>query len=90
MMNPTANPVEQPIPVQQPINGYHRDDEGHWVAQLACGHNQHVRHDPPLVHRQWVKSAAGRESMIGFELGCKKCVEGAPADDRPILTENDQ
>tara|TARA_R110002072_G_scaffold284006_1_gene447819 strand:- start:35802 stop:36053 length:252 start_codon:yes stop_codon:yes gene_type:complete len=70
-MSAAIKPVEQATTAEQPISGYHRDDEGHWVAQLACGHNQHVRHDPPLVHREWVKSAAGRESMIGFELGCK-------------------
>ncbi|HBL45074.1 MAG TPA: DUF3565 domain-containing protein, partial [Planctomycetaceae bacterium] len=22
----------------QPITGYHTDEEGHWVAELACGH----------------------------------------------------
>lgn len=68
---------------QQPIIGFHTDSEGHWVAQLACGHNQHVRHDPPLVRRDWVQEAEGRLSMIGFELGCKKCVQGAGPDERP-------
>lgn len=72
---------------QQPITGYHLDDAGHWVAQLACGHNQHVRHDPPLVRREWVQSVDGRNSMIGFKLCCRKCTEGAPADDRPTMTE---
>lgn|GEM_PF-437545 len=67
--------------VQQPIIGYHRDDEGHWVAQLACGHNQHVRHDPPLVRRDWVQTEQGRTTMVGFHLSCKKCVEDAPPDD---------
>ena len=68
---------------QQPITGYHLDEAGHWVAQLACGHNQHVRHDPPLVCREWVQSPDGRQAMIGFELGCRKCMENAPADARP-------
>ena len=63
--------------MKQPITGYHKDEECHWVAQLACGHNQHVRHDPPWVNRPWVVSEDGRESMIGFELDCKKCDEGA-------------
>jgi len=71
----------------EPINGFHLDDEGHWVAQLACGHNQHVRHDPPLVRRDWVRSLDGRNSMIGFKLYCRKCVDGAPADVRPTLLE---
>ncbi|WP_147867416.1 DUF3565 domain-containing protein [Stieleria maiorica] len=70
--------------MQQPITGYHRDDEGHWVAQLACGHNQHVRHDPPWLVRHWVTNQAGRNGMLGFHLDCKKCDEGVPADERPL------
>jgi len=73
--------------LRQPIIGYHLDDKGHWVAQLSCGHNQHVRHDPPMDYREWVLSPVGRDSMLGFHLGCKKCVEGAPADDRPIFAK---
>jgi len=69
--------------MKQPITGYHKDEEGHWVAQLACGHNQHVRHTPPWVNRPWVTTAEGRDSMLGFELACRKCEEGAPPDDRP-------
>lgn len=69
--------------MKQPITGYHRDEEDHWVAQLACGHNQHVRHQPPWVNRPWVVSAEGRRSMLGFELNCVKCDEGAPEDERP-------
>lgn len=71
----------------KPITGYHLDDKGHWVAQLSCGHNQHVRHDPPMVKRDWVRSPGGRESMIGFNLNCLKCVEGTPADVRPTPVE---
>ncbi len=69
--------------MHQPITGYHRDDEGHWVAQLACGHNQHVRHDPPLVSRPWVLRADGRAAMLGEVLDCRKCDAGEPPDDRP-------
>jgi hypothetical protein len=69
--------------MQQSIVGYHQDEQGHWVAQLACGHNQHVRHDPPWMVRRWVLSPAGRETMLGYRLECKKCDERAPPDDRP-------
>ncbi|QDV62551.1 DUF3565 domain-containing protein [Crateriforma conspicua] len=75
--------TEQDATKPQPILGFHTDDEGHWVSQLACGHNQHVRHDPPLVTRNWVLTQQGRDTMIGYHLGCKKCIDGAPADDRP-------
>lgn len=66
--------------IAQPIVGYHRDDEGDWVAELACGHNQHVRHNPPWNNRPWTETQVGRQSMIGQQLGCRKCVAGAPRD----------
>lgn len=66
--------------MEQPIVGYHKDEENHWVAKLVCGHNQHVRHDPPWSVREWTESEQGRKSMIGFGLNCVKCDEGAPRD----------
>ena len=69
--------------MHQPITGYHQDDEGHWVAQLACGHNQHVRHDPPMVDRPWVMTEGGRAEMVGQVLDCLKCDSGKPIDERP-------
>ena len=62
------------------IVGYHRDDEGHWVADLECGHGQHVRHQPPWMERPWVTTPEGRRSRLGMELDCKRCDEedGAP------------
>lgn len=49
------------------------DDEGQWVAELSCGHAQHVRHDPPWQVREWTQSAEGRSSRIGTLLGCPLC-----------------
>jgi hypothetical protein len=66
--------------MKQPIVGYHQDDENHWVAKLACGHNQHVRHNPPWTLRPWVITTDGRKEMLGYELGCVKCDENAPRD----------
>lgn len=68
--------------MEQPITGYHKDEENHWVAELACGHNQHVRHQPPFICRPWVIAEVGRAEMIGYLLKCKKCDEGAPLDNR--------
>jgi hypothetical protein len=59
--------------MQQPITGYHRDDEGHWVAELACGHRQHVRHDPPWQLRPWVTTPEGRDGRLGALLECPLC-----------------
>lgn len=52
------------------------DDEGHWRAELECGHYQHVRHDPPLRSREWVLTETGRTSRLGEMLGCKECISG--------------
>ncbi|AKE52546.1 DUF3565 domain-containing protein [Kangiella geojedonensis] len=66
--------------MKQSIKDYHKDEHDDWVAELACGHFQHVRHKPPFFNRPWVVTQAGRESMLGEELNCKKCDEGAPRD----------
>jgi hypothetical protein len=69
--------------MEQPIVGYHRDDEGHWVAELACGHGQHVRHDPPWTVRPWVTTEAGRRGFLGRRLDCKRCDAGEPSGVTP-------
>jgi len=66
--------------MDQAIVGYHLDDEGHWVAELACGHFQHVRHDPPWQNRPWTQTPEGRDAMRGRLLACRKCDQGAPPD----------
>lgn len=55
------------------ISGWRQDEIGDWVAELACGHGQHVRHTPPLSERPWVLHANGRARFLGFELNCKIC-----------------
>jgi hypothetical protein len=58
---------------EQKISGFHQDEHGDWVAELECGHTQHVRHNPPWVLREWVTTAEGRGAHLGQELSCKKC-----------------
>jgi len=48
-----------------PNTGFHMDPAGDWVAQLACGHRQHVRRRPPWQNRAWVLTEAGRQGMLG-------------------------
>ena len=62
------------------IADYHKDEENDWVARLVCGHFQHVRHNPPWTNRPWVETLEGRNKMLGHELNCKKCDEGAVVD----------
>ncbi|UPW18803.1 DUF3565 domain-containing protein [Agarivorans sp. TSD2052] len=62
------------------IVGFQLDSEQHWVARLACGHVQHVRHIPPWQNRPWVATYKGRSSMLGQHLSCTKCLDLAPRD----------
>lgn len=66
--------------MEQKIVGYHKDEEDDWVAELACGHNQHVRHKPPWINRPWVETLQGRTLKLGHKLKCKKCDLGEPPD----------
>jgi hypothetical protein len=63
--------------IARSIVGFHRDEESHWVAELECGHTQHVRHDPPWQVRSWVTTAEGRARFIGTPLYCLLCVPGS-------------
>ena len=58
------------------ITGFRRDDEGHWVAELECGHTQHLRHDPPWQSRPRVLTPEGRDSFLGTPLDCVVCGRG--------------
>ncbi|SEL54460.1 Protein of unknown function [Colwellia chukchiensis] len=64
----------------QAIIGYQRDEQQHWVAKLNCGHLQHVRHQPPFINRPWVLKQTTRDAMLGQQLNCVKCENGAAKD----------
>jgi hypothetical protein len=55
------------------IVGFHQDEHQDWVAELECGHNQHVRHNPPWTNCPWVVTPQGRQDHIGHELLCPAC-----------------
>lgn len=77
-----CSPTTRPdiLPTLRTITSFVRDDEGQWVAQLGCGHQQHVRHQPPWINRPWVVTAEGRAAAVGGALECGQCVEvPAPA-----------
>jgi hypothetical protein len=55
------------------IVGFHLDEYLDWVAELECGHQQHVRHNPPWIEHHWVTTSEGRQSHLGHELRCVAC-----------------
>ena len=55
------------------IVGFYQDDEKNWVAELSCGHQQHVRHKPPFIERPWTLTETGRASKLGQAVRCAEC-----------------
>ncbi|MCX5747155.1 MAG: DUF3565 domain-containing protein [Proteobacteria bacterium] len=50
--------------MQRPIDGFHQDERGDWIAELRCGHG---RHEP------WMQAADGRATQLGAALACPPC-----------------
>ncbi|HLI24072.1 MAG TPA: DUF3565 domain-containing protein [Acidimicrobiales bacterium] len=63
----------QEVGTRRSITGFHRDEVGDWVAELDCGHRQHVRHQPPFQVREWVLDAGSRRARVGTVLDCPLC-----------------
>jgi hypothetical protein len=59
--------------IPRKVVGFHQDESLNWVADLECGHQQHVRHNPPWITRHWVTSPQGRLDHIGLEFVCSGC-----------------
>ena len=59
--------------MQRAITAYHQDEVPEWVAELECGHNQHVRHRPPFQLRPWITEETGRTAKLGMPLECPLC-----------------
>jgi len=69
----TEQPGRAPLAT---IVGFHQDPDGDWVADLACGHTQHVRHRPPWQNRPWVTTESGRAAKLGAPMECRACDTG--------------
>ena len=67
--------------VERRITGFRQDPEQHWIAELECGHSQHVRHTPPWEVRPWVLTLEGRAGRLGTLLPCRQCDD--PQQDAP-------
>ena len=59
--------------MERSIVSFRADQQGEWVAELSCGHDQHVRHRPPFQDRQWVVDKADRDGRVGAPLDCPLC-----------------
>jgi tellurite methyltransferase len=66
--------------MERRIVNFHVDTEGDWVADLDCGHRQHVRHRPPFQVRPWVLDETERAAHVGSPLDCALCERGEMPD----------
>lgn len=62
--------------MERAITAYHQDEVPEWIAELVCGHDQHVRHRPPFQLRAWVTEETGRTARLGMPLDCPLCDRG--------------
>jgi hypothetical protein len=59
--------------VKRRITGFTCDSAGDWIAELECGHRQHVRDQPPFFERPWVHDESERARRVGTPLDCRLC-----------------
>ena len=64
--------------MERVVIGFRQDEAGAWIVRLACGHERHVRHDPPWTVREWVLTPEGRARWIGLPMTCALCVLSNP------------
>jgi Protein of unknown function (DUF3565) len=60
------------------IVSFRQDADQQWIAELECGHSQHVRHDPPWQVFPWILQEEGRAERIGTALLCRRCENPPP------------
>lgn len=65
--------------MERRIVDFRQDEDGQWVAELECGHTQHVRHEPPWQIRPWVLDGAEREARRGSLIECGRCAHAGRA-----------
>ena len=66
-------PVRYATAVQRKIAAFREDDKGDFIAELDCGHGQHMRHKPPMTFRPWVLTEEGRAARVGADCECVLC-----------------
>jgi hypothetical protein len=71
--------------MERRITGFHCDDEGDLIAEVACGHGQYVRHRPPFQLRAWALEEEGRKTRLGTVLGGPLCDRCELPEDKQVV-----
>lgn len=59
--------------MKRAITGFHKDRFQEWVAELECGHELQMKHNPPYMECRWIGSGQGRDEHIGDAIECVDC-----------------
>lgn len=59
--------------MQRVIEGFHLDRFQEWVAELECGHELQMKHNPPYMECRWIGTGKGRQEHIGDSVECVDC-----------------
>jgi len=67
--------------MKRAIVGFHKDRFQEWVAELECGHELQMKHNPPYMECRWIGTGKGRQEHIGDTVECVDC-------DMPVMPDN--
>jgi tellurite methyltransferase len=71
-------------PMQRRILSFETDEDGDWRVRLDCGHQRHLRHDPPREVRPQLSDPHAREEAIGQEIECGRCDQRLIPDEAKV------
>jgi hypothetical protein len=66
-------PAQARSVISSKIVDFHLDDDDEWTAELDCGHEERVLHNPPWTVHPWITTPQGRFEHLGRELTCITC-----------------
>ncbi len=80
--------------MERSITSFHLNRFREWVADLDCGHEIRMLHNPPYLSCSWVATAKGRQSHIGDIQECVNCEmpelpEGVKLQEKSPLYQRD-
>ena len=83
-----VTPSRNGVTHETSIVGYFQDENQDWVAKLKCGHNQHVRHNPPWINRPVGHHARGTRRAHRRRAGLQEMRPGCAAGSARALRTN--
>ena len=68
------------VGIPRKIADFHLDEDGEWIAELECGHQQQIRHSPPWTINPWITTPQGRLEHLDRDWPCSDCYVAQQAE----------